>query len=204
MIIAPDGTILQEAGDECQIIGTELDASLPGKVRNRFNTVGPRPWRLADKNKLCDLLSLARKIAIYKESGQQVVFTNGCFDILHEGHVTYLEAARKQGDRLIVGLNSDASIQAIKGPRRPVNNESSRARILAALGCVDHIVIFSDDTPLELITTLLPDVLVKGSDWPIDQIVGAREVMAAGGEVKTIEFVGNFSTTGLIEKIRQK
>ena len=204
MIVAPDGTILQEAGEDSEIIGAALAADLPGQVRSRFNTVGPRPRRLADKKKVDDLVSLARTVAIYKRGGQKVVFTNGCFDILHEGHVTYLEAARKQGDRLIIGLNSDSSIQAIKGPSRPVNKEASRARILAALGCVDHIVIFADDTPLDLITTLMPDVLVKGSDWPIDRIVGAKEVLAAGGEVKTIEFVGDFSTTALIEKIRQK
>ncbi len=204
MIVGPDGTILQEAGEQSEVIGAALAAELPGQVRSRFNSVGPRPWRLADKKKFCDLATLAKTVSIYKECGQRVVFTNGCFDILHEGHVTYLEAARKQGDRLIVGLNSDSSIQAIKGPSRPVNKESSRARLLAALGCVDHVVIFSDDTPLGLITTLMPDVLVKGSDWPIDQIVGAKEVLAAGGEVTTIEFVGDFSTTGLIEKIRQK
>ncbi|MEN8258503.1 MAG: D-glycero-beta-D-manno-heptose 1-phosphate adenylyltransferase [Thermodesulfobacteriota bacterium] len=204
MIIAPDGTILQEAGDESQVIGADLAVDMPGQVRSRFNSVAPRPWRLADKSKFADLAALTKTVSIYKECGQKVVFTNGCFDILHEGHVTYLEAARKQGDRLIVGLNSDSSIQAIKGPKRPVNKESSRARLLAGLGCVDHIVVFSDDTPLELITTLMPDVLIKGADWPIDQIVGAKEVQAAGGEVKTIEFVGDFSTTGLIEKIRQK
>ncbi len=204
MIIAPDGVILGEAGADADAIGADLPVEMPGKVRSRFNSAAPRPWRLADKNKLTDLTALTKTVSIYKECGQKVVFTNGCFDILHEGHVTYLEAARKQGDRLIVGLNSDSSIQAIKGPNRPVNKESSRARLLAALGCVDHIVVFSDDTPLELITTLMPDVLVKGADWPIDQIVGAKEVQAAGGEVKTIEFVGDFSTTGLIEKIRDK
>ncbi len=204
MIVGPDGTILREAGDQGEVIGAALPGYLPGQVRGCFNTAGPRPWRLADKKKVCDLVTLAKTVSLYNECGQRVVFTNGCFDILHEGHVTYLEAARKQGDRLIVGLNSDASIQAIKGPKRPVNKESSRARLLAALGCVDHIVIFSDDTPLGLITTLMPDVLVKGSDWPIDQIVGAKEVLAAGGKVTTIEFVGDFSTTGLIEKIRRK
>lgn len=132
-----------------------------------------------------------------------MVFTNGCFDILHEGHVTYLEAARRQGDYLVVGLNSDASIRAIKGPDRPVNSETSRARLLAALGCVDHVVLFGEETPLQLITTLMPDVLIKGADWPVEQIVGAQEVLAAGGVVKTIELVGDFSTTGLIKKIRK-
>jgi rfaE bifunctional protein nucleotidyltransferase chain/domain len=204
MIIGPDGTLLHEAGEEGAVLGGNLDAAQLARVRNAFNTAGPRPWRLADRHKCGDLAAVTAAVAAYKRCGQRVVFTNGCFDILHQGHVTYLEAARKQGDRLIVGLNSDASIQAIKGPSRPVNSETSRARLLAALGCVDHVVIFSDDTPLALITTLLPDVLVKGSDWPVDQIVGAREVLAAGGRVTTIEFVGGFSTTGLIEKIRQK
>lgn len=204
MIIAPDGTMLKEAGEEGDVIGAVLDPDLSGQVRSHFNSAAPKPWLLADRDKFCELADLAKTIRVYRECGQKVVFTNGCFDILHEGHVTYLEAARKQGDRLIVGLNSDSSIQAIKGPSRPVNKEASRARILAALGCVDHVVIFSDETPLELITTLMPDVLVKGADWPIDQIVGAKEVLAAGGEVKTIEFVGDFSTTGLIEKIREK
>ncbi|MDR9500843.1 MAG: D-glycero-beta-D-manno-heptose 1-phosphate adenylyltransferase [Desulfurivibrionaceae bacterium] len=204
MIIAPDGTILGEGGDGTEVMSAGLAADLPAQVRQRFNTAGPRPWRLADKKKVDDLISLTKKRALYKECGQKVVFTNGCFDILHEGHVTYLEAARRQGDRLVVGLNSDSSIQAIKGPDRPVNSEASRARILAALGCVDHVILFSQPTPWKAIMTLMPDVLVKGSDWPVDQIVGAREVLAAGGEVRTIEFVGGFSTTALIKKIRRR
>lgn len=204
MLIAPDGEILAEADDKVTLHFAEVDHKTRPALQTRFNTVGPKPWRVADRHKVFSLEQLIPTIKQAKQNGQRVVFTNGCFDILHEGHVTYLEAARKQGDCLIIGLNSDASISSIKGPDRPVNKESSRARLLAALGCVDYVVIFGDDTPLKLITNLMPDVLVKGDDWPIDQIVGGKEVMAAGGEVKTIEFVGDFSTTGLLEQIRKK
>ena len=139
-----------------------------------------------------------------KAHGEKIVMTNGCFDILHEGHVTYLEAARKEGDCLIVGLNSDASVKRLgKGDDRPINNELSRARVLAALGCVDHVVLFEEDTPLNLITAIMPHVLVKGGDWTIDKIVGAPEVQAGGGIVKSIPVVENYSTTALIEKIQR-
>jgi D-beta-D-heptose 7-phosphate kinase/D-beta-D-heptose 1-phosphate adenosyltransferase len=171
-------------------------------IRSAFQTTGKSPYRFPDQDKVCELDRLLEKVACYREAGRKMVFTNGCFDILHEGHVTYLEAARRQGDYLVVGLNSDESIRAIKGPERPVNNQTSRARLLAALGCVDHVVLFGDETPHRLITTLLPNVLVKGADWSVDNIVGAREVLAAGGVVKTIELVRDLSTTGLIKKIR--
>jgi len=130
------------------------------------------------------------------------VFTNGCFDILHAGHVDYLEKARKLGDFLIVGLNSDRSVRAIKGPERPVNRESDRARVLAALGCVDAVVLFDEETPLNLIRELLPDVLVKGADWAEEDIVGGREVRGAGGQVVTVPLVENRSTTRLIKKLQ--
>lgn len=204
MLIDPNGTILAEGNDAATSMSVPLNPQAHKDAQAKFNTVGQKPWRIADKNKVYLLDDLIPTIKQVKANGQKVVFTNGCFDILHEGHVTYLEAARKQGDCLIIGLNSDASISSIKGPDRPVNMESSRARLLAALGCVDYVVIFGDDTPLNLIKNLMPNVLVKGADWPIDQIVGGKEVMAAGGDVTTIEFVGNFSTTGMIEKIRQK
>lgn len=204
MLIDPNGVILSEAGEESLLSHVPFNTESRMDLQQRFNTVGPKPWRIADKNKVYILEDLIPAIEQVKKNGQRVVFTNGCFDILHEGHVTYLEAARRQGDCLIIGLNSDASISSIKGPDRPVNKESSRARLLAALGCVDYVVIFGDDTPLKLITSLMPNVLVKGADWPIDQIVGGKEVMGAGGEVKTIEFVGDFSTTGMIEQIRSK
>ena len=151
-----------------------------------------------------ELAALCAHVERYKATGRRIVFTNGCFDILHEGHVTYLEAARKEGDCLIVGLNSDASVKRLgKGDDRPINNERSRARVLAALGCVDHIVLFEEDTPINLITAIMPDVLVKGGDWTIDKIVGAPEVEAAGGIVKSIPVVENFSTTTTIEKIKK-
>ncbi|RJX26374.1 MAG: D-glycero-beta-D-manno-heptose 1-phosphate adenylyltransferase [Desulfurivibrio sp.] len=202
MVIGPDGSILAEAGEGEEGGGAALDLSLLAGVRAAFQTAGLTPYRFPDQDKICPLEGLLEKVACYRQAGRRMVFTNGCFDILHEGHVTYLEAARREGDYLVVGLNSDASIRAIKGPDRPVNSETSRARLLAALGCVDHVVLFGEETPLGLITALLPDVLIKGADWPVEKIVGATEVLAAGGQVKTIELVGEFSTTGLIRKIR--
>jgi D-glycero-beta-D-manno-heptose 1-phosphate adenylyltransferase len=204
MIIAPSGEVLAEAGDHSGEISAALDPAALSRARSLFSSAGVRLYRSDDRNKISDLPSLKEKVKNYKKAGSRVVFTNGCFDILHEGHATYLEAARKTGDYLIVGLNSDSSIKAIKGPGRPVNNEVSRARLLAALGCVDHIVLFSEDTPLELIKEILPGVLVKGADWPVDTIVGAKEVLAAGGEVINIDMVEGFSTTGLIEQIKKK
>lgn len=131
---------------------------------------------------------------------KKIVFTNGCFDLLHIGHVRYLQEARALGDLLIVGINSDASVQRLKGPSRPIQNQNDRAEILAALGAVDFTVIFTEDTPAELIQTVRPDVLVKGGDWKIDQIVGSSEVLAAGGKVYSLQFVEGKSTTSLIEK----
>ena len=204
MVVGPDGVILVEAGEQEVGQVMSLASEFLTEVRGRFNTVGPKPYNLPDCQKVTTMPELVRLAATYKKMGRRLVFTNGCFDIIHEGHITYLESARRQGDCLVVGLNSDSSIRAIKGPGRPVNSEGSRARILAGLGCVDHIVLFADDTPIDLITALLPAVLVKGADWPLEEIVGAKEVLANGGEVKTIEFVGDFSTTGLIAKIRSK
>ncbi|NEX12730.1 MAG: D-glycero-beta-D-manno-heptose 1-phosphate adenylyltransferase [Prosthecochloris sp.] len=130
-----------------------------------------------------------------------VVFTNGCFDILHAGHVQYLENARSAGDRLIVGVNTDHSVQRLKGPARPVCSEHDRCRVLAALESVDAVVLFEEDTPIELIERLLPDTLVKGADWALEDIVGADVVLARGGEVKTIAFLDGRSTTGVIERV---
>ncbi|MEW6290339.1 MAG: D-glycero-beta-D-manno-heptose 1-phosphate adenylyltransferase [Thermodesulfobacteriota bacterium] len=202
MVVGPDGVVLAEAGEGQACGGAALDRSLLTEVRSAFQTTGRTPYRFPDQDKICERERLQEKVACYQEAGRKMVFTNGCFDILHEGHVTYLEAARREGDYLVVGLNSDASIRAIKGPDRPVNSETSRARLLAALGCVDHVVLFGEETPLRLITALMPDVLIKGADWPVEKIVGAQEVLASGGQVKTIELVGDFSTTGLLKKIR--
>lgn len=132
----------------------------------------------------------------------RVVFTNGVFDILHAGHVMYLEAARAMGDVLVVGMNTDDSVRRIKGPTRPVNAEQDRALVLAALRCVDHVVLFGEDTPLHLITTIMPDVLVKGGDYTRETIIGADEVEANGGIVTTIPLLDGRSTTNIIAKAR--
>ncbi len=135
--------------------------------------------------------------------GRKIVFTNGCFDILHEGHVRYLADARSLGDLLIVGLNSDASVTRLKGSERPINPEKSRAWVLGSLTVVDHVVLFDTDTPEDLIHTIRPDILVKGGDWSVDQIVGGPFVSSYGGQVRSLPFHTGFSTTGLVEKIRK-
>lgn len=132
----------------------------------------------------------------------RVVFTNGCFDLLHPGHIRTLEAARQLGDALVVGLNSDRGVRELKGPGRPILPEHERAEILAALECVDAVVIFDEPTPREIIAALLPDVLVKGGDWAGDQIVGRAEVEAAGGRVVSIPVAPGYSTTAILQKIR--
>ncbi len=153
------------------------------------------------------IITLAEGIEIrkqWKANGDKVVFTNGCFDILHLGHVDYLEKSSEFGTQMIVAVNSDASVRTLeKGVERPVNSEYARARLIAALGFVSMVIIFGEPTPLELINSLSPDVLVKGDDYTIETIVGAKEVIAAGGEVKTIALVPNYSTTQLIQKLKQ-
>ncbi|MFZ5762206.1 MAG: D-glycero-beta-D-manno-heptose 1-phosphate adenylyltransferase [Thermodesulfobacteriota bacterium] len=204
MVIGPDGAILAEAGEGPEAALVELELGRIAEARQRFRTVGVSPHRHHDADKVIELAPLAELVARYKAVGRTVVFTNGCFDILHQGHVTYLEAARKEGDLLIVGCNSDRSVRSLgKGDDRPVNHEESRARVLAALGCVDFVVIFDEETPQRLITTLMPDVLVKGGDWPVEKIVGAPEVLANGGRVLSIPLVENFSTTSLLGRIRR-
>ncbi|RYZ98622.1 MAG: D-glycero-beta-D-manno-heptose 1-phosphate adenylyltransferase [Sphingobacteriaceae bacterium] len=140
----------------------------------------------------------------WKNEGKKVVFTNGVFDLLHVGHITYLAKAAEEGDKLIIGLNSDSSVKRIKGDDRPINDQSSRAALLAALFFVDAIVLFDEDTPLNLISILLPDILIKGADYAIENIVGGKEVIANGGEVKTITFVEGYSSTSIIERINNK
>ena len=137
-----------------------------------------------------------------KITGKTVAFTNGCFDLIHPGHIDYLRKAKACGDILIIGLNSDASIQRLKGKERPINDFYFRSSILAALEFVDYIVKFEDDTPLFLIKQILPNILIKGSDYTIDRIVGAKEVLEKGGEVKTIDFLEGFSSTLIINKIK--
>jgi len=133
-----------------------------------------------------------------KASGKRIVFTNGCFDILHAGHVTYLQEAATLGDFLVVGVNSDDSVKRLdKSPARPLQNEFSRSTVLAALQFVGAVIVFDEDTPLELIQAVKPDVLVKGADYKIEDILGAKEVLAAGGEVKTLEFLPGYSTSNI-------
>jgi rfaE bifunctional protein nucleotidyltransferase chain/domain len=154
-------------------------------------------------HKVVDWEAAARWVKDRQNAGQKVVFTNGCFDLLHAGHVRYLEAARALGDALIIGVNTDASVKRLgKGGDRPLTPEADRARVLAACACVDRVVLFAEDTPLALITLLAPDILVKGGDYQLDEIVGRDVVLAQGGRVVALPFVPGYSTTGLIERIR--
>lgn len=148
---------------------------------------------------------MSKQLEIFLENNKdkKVVFTNGCFDILHRGHVSYLNEAKSLGDVLIVGLNSDASVKRLKGESRPINNEEDRKFVLENLKAIDHVEIFREDTPLNLIKEVLPDTLVKGGDWKPEQIVGSQEVMANGGKVRSLNFVNGFSTTNVINKIQE-
>ena len=149
--------------------------------------------------------SLPALLKTWNEVHQKIVFTNGCFDILHRGHVEYLCHARDLGDKMIVGLNTDASVKRLgKSPERPINNEETRAFVLAALECIDAIILFDEDTPYDLIKLVQPDILVKGNDYKAEDIVGYDIVKAKGGSVKTIPLVQGFSTTTLIEKLRSE
>ncbi|KAF0843547.1 D-alpha,beta-D-heptose 7-phosphate 1-kinase /D-beta-D-heptose 1-phosphate adenylyltransferase [Methylovorus glucosotrophus] len=152
-------------------------------------------------DKVCNMETLLARVAAWRQAGEKIVFTNGCFDLLHAGHVTYLEAASKRGTRLILGLNTDRSVSALKGPTRPVIHEMDRARVLAALEAIDAVILFDDDTPLELIKAIRPDVIVKGSDYREDQVVGGAEVKSWGGEIALIPVVPGRSTSGILEKI---
>lgn len=160
-----------------------------------------RQQETTQAHKVCDLSNLLEKVENWKKTHQKIVFTNGCFDLLHAGHVTYLEAAKKRGDKLILGLNTDRSVSAIKGPERPVVNEDDRARVLAALESVDAVILFDEDTPLNLIKQIKPDVIAKGSDYTADQVVGGKEVESWGGEIALIELVAGRSTTNIIHKL---
>jgi rfaE bifunctional protein nucleotidyltransferase chain/domain len=145
--------------------------------------------------------ALAEERTKLRVQGKRVVFTNGCFDIIHRGHVDYLTKARALGDLLVVGLNSDASVKRLKGPTRPVVQEDDRAFVLAGLRAVDYVCVFEEDTPYELIRAVVPDILVKGGDWAIENVVGRDIVEAAGGKVQTISFVDGRSTTNIIKRI---
>lgn len=149
------------------------------------------------------LAEMCRVRAELREQGRKLVFTNGCFDLLHAGHLTYLEQARQMGDALVVGVNGDASVKRLKGEDRPILPEHERAEALASLEAVDYVVIFHEDTPLEIITALLPDALVKGGDWAVNQIVGREVVEANGGRVLNLPVVEGRSTTRVILKIQE-
>jgi D-beta-D-heptose 7-phosphate kinase/D-beta-D-heptose 1-phosphate adenosyltransferase len=151
-------------------------------------------------DKVVERDQLAQRVALWKANGERVVFANGCFDLLHIGHITLLEQARRIGDRLIVAINSDASVGCLKGPNRPIVGQAERARVLAALAAVDAVVVFDEPTPLEVIVVVRPDVIVKGGDYDADAVVGAAEVRSWGGEVRIVPLVEGFSTTRLIEK----
>ena len=146
---------------------------------------------------------LKKDVERLKARGKRIVFTNGCFDILHPGHTRYLNEAREAGDFLVVGLNSDKSVQSIKGKGRPINPQGFRAEVLAALECVDAVIIFDEEDPFNVIQTILPDILVKGADWPEDKIIGGDVVKAAGGEVRRIPLVSGYSTTKIIQRIKE-
>ena len=154
-------------------------------------------------NKIKSLTQCKSQVEEWRSQGQKIVFTNGCFDILHLGHVDYLEKAAALGDRLVIGLNTDDSVSRFKGPERPIQDQNSRARILSSLHFVDVVILFDEDTPLELISDLIPDVLVKGSDYLAENIVGAEVVKKNGGVVKTVDFVPGYSTSRIIDKIKK-
>ncbi len=153
--------------------------------------------------KIVAMADLSARLRGHREAGRSIVFTNGCFDILHAGHVRYLAAAKAQGDILVVGLNSDASVRIIKGPDRPIVGETDRAEVLAALVCVDHVTLFHEPDPLRLIHAARPDVLVKGADWTEDRIIGADLVKKNGGRVFRVPVVPDISTTEIIGRIRE-
>ncbi|TAG12910.1 MAG: D-glycero-beta-D-manno-heptose 1-phosphate adenylyltransferase [Sphingobacteriia bacterium] len=153
-------------------------------------------------NKIYSLSNLLKQLASWRVANKTVAFTNGCFDILHEGHIFSLSQAAKEADYLIVGINSDSSVQALKGPERPINKENSRTLLLSNLAIVDAVIIFDEDTPLQLIKAIMPDVIVKGGDYTVEQVAGSKEVLANGGRVVINPIVDGFSTTGIIQRIK--
>lgn len=155
------------------------------------------------ETKILPLDEAITKVADWQRADQKVVFTNGCFDIVHLGHIDYLEKARALGDRLVLGLNTDASVSRLKGPTRPVVNEYARARLMAALAFVDTVILFGEPTPQALIEALKPDILVKGDDYSVETIVGADFVTNSGGTVETVPLVKGYSTTAMIERIKE-
>ena len=154
--------------------------------------------------KIVSLAALKRNISRLRRQGKKIAFTNGCFDILHYGHVSYLESAKKHNRVLVVGVNSDSSVQKIKGPKRPIIKQKERAALLAALACIDFVIIFNEETPLHLIQAVKPDILIKGADWKNKTAVGSEFVKLYGGRVEFIQYLSNFSTSKIIETIGQR
>jgi D-beta-D-heptose 7-phosphate kinase/D-beta-D-heptose 1-phosphate adenosyltransferase len=157
----------------------------------------------AIEQKIFTLEQLKKQIAAWRVNNKSIAFSNGCFDILHEGHIFSLNQAAFEADILIIGVNSDISVKRLKGPERPINNQISRAIMLSNLAIVDAVIVFEEDTPLALIKEIMPDVIVKGGDYTVDQIVGAKEIIANGGRVVINPIVEGFSTTGIIQQIKQ-
>ncbi|NIA09025.1 MAG: D-glycero-beta-D-manno-heptose 1-phosphate adenylyltransferase, partial [Nitrospiraceae bacterium] len=201
-IIGPQGEIIAQASNGEEILVAELDLHKIDSARQDFFTAHPpRGWWPTASSKILDLSSLIDRVHRRHVAGQKMAFTNGCFDLLHAGHVSYLETARHLGDYLVVGLNSDRSVSGLKGPGRPITPEAMRAKVLASLAAVDYVVIFDDPTPLRLIEALLPDILVKGADWAEKDIVGAKVVKDAGGHIARIPFAYDVSTTQILKKV---
>lgn len=204
-VLGPDGTIIFRADTKESEALVDIDLSQVEKVRALFDTtVKSSSTLLPSQNKIMSQDSAKDLMIRLKQAGKTVVFTNGCFDILHVGHARYLEKARELGDFLLVAVNSDESVRTIKGSDRPINTEMNRAELLAALACVDGVVLFSESTPYELIKQFRPDILVKGSDWEEKDIVGADIVKSYGGRIERIATVEGASTTSLIRQIRKQ
>lgn len=189
--------MLTEGGEADEVAAPTLRFHYETRNR-RYQSASP----LAAMTKILDRQELNRRRETLRAEGKALVFTNGCFDLLHPGHVRYLAEARALGDALVVAINSDRSVRVLKGEGRPILNEQERAEVIAALQAVDYVIIFEEETPRELIAELLPDVLVKGGDWPLDEIVGREEVEAAGGRVLSLPYVEGSSTTEIIERIK--
>ena len=204
-IFSPTGKIEANIESGESAISCLIDLEELEQARTLFcSAKPPSAWPPLPESKIVDLDALAKISKKRKAAGQKLVFTNGCFDILHAGHVDYLNKARKCGDFLVVGLNSDSSVRSIKGPSRPINSQDHRAKVLASLGCVDYVVIFDDPDPASLIETLIPNILVKGADWKEEEIVGRDTVIAYGGEIVRIPFQYDLSTTKIIRKAAKK
>jgi D-beta-D-heptose 7-phosphate kinase/D-beta-D-heptose 1-phosphate adenosyltransferase len=199
-----DGRTLREAVHLANVAAGVEVGKVGASPVSRKEILAALGARTASAHRVVDLTTLRRELSAARAAGRRVVFTNGCFDILHAGHARYLHEARREGDLLVVGLNSDASVRRLKGAGRPVVPQDDRAELLASLGCVDYVVVFDEDTPLELIRAVEPDVLVKGEDWSEKGVVGREDVEARGGKVVLVKLLPGRSTTSIVERARGK